>query len=86
MPSGKRFLIFTLFPLGNVQVRVFNGRAGEFVVTALGKSIFNRTCEIDLGALCGEFGGGGHSGAATCQLALDKAEDVIAQIIARLKN
>jgi hypothetical protein len=86
VPSGNRFLIFTLFPLGNVQARIFNGRAGEFIVVALGKSIFNRTCEIDLGALCGEFGGGGHSGAATCQLPLDQAEEAVQKIITRLKN
>lgn len=85
LPSGNRFLIFTLFPRGNVQARIFNGRGGEFVVIALGKSIFNRTCMTDVGSLCHQYGGGGHSGAATCQVPLDKAETIIGEIITKLK-
>jgi len=86
IPVGNRFLIFTLFLDGNVQVRIFNGKAGEFIVVALGRSIFNKTCTTDLGALCAQYGGGGHSGAATCQLPLDRAETVIPEIINKLKK
>ncbi|MBI3038190.1 exopolyphosphatase [bacterium] len=86
VPAGNRFLIFTLFPQGNVQARIFNGKAGEFIVVAMGHSIFNRTCKVDLGALCAQYGGGGHAGAATCQLPLEKSEKLIPEIIQKLKN
>lgn len=83
-PIGNRFLIFTLFPQGNVQVRIFNGKGGEFIVVALGKSIFNRSCLADVGKICEKHGGGGHSGAATCQIPPDKANQIIAEIVTSL--
>ena len=39
-----------MFPEANIQVRVFDGRKGEFVVCAVGHSIFNHLLK-NLGAL-----------------------------------
>lgn len=84
-PTGNRFLIYTLFPEQNIQLRIFDGKKGEFVVCALGHSIFNRTSRTDVGALMSKYGGGGHRGAGTCQVPLDRAEEVIAEIIEQCK-
>jgi len=86
IPVGNRFLIFTLFPEGNVQIRVFNGKGGEFIVAALGTSIFNRTCRISVGDLCIKYGGGGHKGAATVQLSHDNADKIVTELIAYLRK
>lgn len=80
LPVGNRFLVYTMFPEGNVEVRIFDGLQGTVVVAA-GKSIFNRTCNVSCGELLGRYGGGGHAGAGTAQLAADKAEEQIQDII-----
>jgi hypothetical protein len=85
-PAGNRFLIYTLYPKGNVEVRVFRGKEGKTVNVAIGHSIFNRTCKVSAGDLCASYGGGGHYGAGTCQLPLETAKEQIQEIIAKLKK
>jgi hypothetical protein len=85
-PAGNRFLIYTMFPEANIQVRVFDGRKGEFVVCAVGHSIFNRTSKTDVGMLLAQYGGGGHRGAGTCQLPLAEADKKIAEIIGAIRS
>jgi oligoribonuclease NrnB/cAMP/cGMP phosphodiesterase (DHH superfamily) len=84
-PSGNRFLIYTMFPDANIQVRIFDGRKNEFVVCAVGHSIFNRTSRTDVGKLMDEYNGGGHRGAGTCQLPLDVADAKLYEILERIK-
>jgi hypothetical protein len=85
IPAGNRFLVFTLYPGANVEARIFPGALSNTVV-AVGQSIFNRTCKTDLGKLMAKYGGGGHRGAATCQLPNAEADRKIAEIIKRLKE
>jgi hypothetical protein len=85
-PVGNRFLIYTLHPKGNAEVRILRGKEGKTVNCAIGHSIFNRTCKVNIGDLCASYGGGGHHGAGTCQLAHDGAEKQIADIIKELKT
>ncbi|HYE97262.1 MAG TPA: exopolyphosphatase, partial [Planctomycetota bacterium] len=80
-PVGNRFLVYALHPKGNAEVRIFAGKGGLTVNCAIGHSIFNRTCRVNVGDLCAKYGGGGHQGAGTCQLAHDKAEAQIQEII-----
>ncbi|MDP6184659.1 MAG: exopolyphosphatase [Gammaproteobacteria bacterium] len=84
LPSGNRFLIFTLFPEGNVQARVFDG-INDTTVVAVGLSIFNRTSKSNVGELLAGYGGGGHRGTGTAQFAADEAEEKVVEVIARLK-
>lgn len=88
MPVGNRFLAFALFPDGNVQVGLSLHNDQTELRVRLGKSIFNRTCEVHLGRLAEKYGGGGVSGAAG--LSLDpndkKTETYVAEIIEYLKE
>lgn len=84
VPIGNRFLVYSLFPEGNVEARIFAGKGGTTVV-ALGHSIFNRTCNVNIGQLCARYGGGGHQGAGTCQLESDRAGEQINEILGILK-
>jgi oligoribonuclease NrnB/cAMP/cGMP phosphodiesterase (DHH superfamily) len=86
MPTGNRFLIYTMYPNANIQVRVFDGKKGEFIVAAVGHSIFNRTSKTDVGKLMARYGGGGHRGAGTCQLPLEGAEEKVRAIIDECKR
>jgi len=83
-PVGNRFLVFTLFLDANVEVRLIDGHQGA-VVAAVGHSIFNRTCKVNVGQMLSQYGGGGHKGAGTAQLKAGDAEAQIKEIIAKLK-
>ncbi len=85
-PVGNRFLVYTLYPTADVEVRIFPGKENRTVNVAVGHSIFRRTCATSAGELCAQYGGGGHFGAGTCQLEPAKAEAQIREIIARLKR
>ncbi len=82
---GNRFLVFTMFPGANIEMRLFDGHKGA-VVAAVGHSIFNRTSAVDVGNLLKEYGGGGHKGAGTTQLPAEVAEEKIAEILKRIKD
>ena len=85
LPAGNRFLIYTLFPDTNVSLRVHWGPAHHSVIAAVGHSIFNRTCKTSVGDLMSRYGGGGHRGAGTCVLPLEKAADAIDEILFELQ-
>jgi nanoRNase/pAp phosphatase (c-di-AMP/oligoRNAs hydrolase) len=85
LPAGNRFLVYTLFPESNVSLRVHWGPGHDSVIAAVGHSIFNRTCRTSVGELMSRYGGGGHKGAGTCILPLDKAADAIDEILYELQ-
>ena len=85
LPAGNRFLIYQLFPETNVSLRVHWGPAHKSVIAAVGHSIFNRTCRTSVGDLMSKYGGGGHRGAGTCVLPLDKAAEAIDEILFELQ-
>jgi len=85
LPAGNRFLIYTLFPDTNVSLRVHWGPSHNSVIAAVGHSIFNRTCKTSVGDLMSRYGGGGHQGAGTCVLPLEKAADAIDEILFELQ-
>jgi len=86
LPAGNRFLIYSLFPQTNVSLRVHWGPYHETVIAAVGHSIFNRTCNTSVGELMSRYGGGGHRGAGTCVLPLDRAADAIDEILFELQS
>ena len=85
LPAGNRFLVYSLFPDTNVSLRVHWGPAHSSVIAAVGHSIFNRTCNTSVGELMSKYGGGGHRGAGTCVLPLDRAADAIDEILFELQ-
>lgn len=86
LPSGNRFLIYELFPDANVSVRVADGRNNEFVSIQVGHNILKRDCKTSVGDLLAGYGGGGHTGAGTCQVAPGQADRVLAEIVEVLKR
>jgi len=85
-PAGNRFLIYTLFPDANVSVRLFDSPDGKISTISVGHSIFNRTCQTNVGKLLGEYSGGGHRGVGTAQFPKAEAEAKFQEIIRRLKE
>ncbi len=80
LPAGNRFLVFTLYPQAEVEVRLFEG-PDDRVVLAAGHNIFNRTSKVSCGELLARYGGGGHFGAGTCQVPADRIDRVLAEVV-----
>ena len=51
---------------------------------ATGKSILDRTSATNIGELMLKYGGGGHENAGTCQIANDKADAVLKELVAKI--
>lgn len=84
--AGNRFVKYALFPECNVSVQAMWGFKRQNAVLTVGKSIFNRTCGVDIGEIMLRYGGGGHVAAGTCQVPNDEAEGRLAEIIDELKG
>ena len=82
---GNRFMVYALFPECNVSVHTFYGKQNQNTVFAVGKSIINRSCPVDIGAMMYEYAGGGHVNAGTCQVNNDKADETLVSILERIK-
>jgi hypothetical protein len=81
-PSGNRFLSYSLFPETVVSVRIrHEGDQKQTVVVNIGHSIFNPNCNVHVGRLLADFGGGGHRGAASARFPAGKAAHYLEQII-----
>lgn len=87
--KGKvnRFLVYSLFPEANVSVKIFRDyHQKDRIGISVGKNIFNKKSNINIGELLSYYGGGGHQGAGSCRVPTDKAEEVLHKIIRALKN
>ncbi|HCB14393.1 MAG TPA: exopolyphosphatase [Gammaproteobacteria bacterium] len=84
--ATNRFMIYALFPETNISIHVMWGFQKQNTVFATGKSILNRTSKTNIGELMLRYSGGGHENAGTCQIDHDKAEAVLAELIARINQ
>ena len=82
IPDGNRFLIFTLFPKGNIQVKVTHDSQRENTTAiSVGYNIFNPTSNVNVGELLKNYGGGGHRVVGSSRVPNDKAEQAIKEIL-----
>lgn len=84
--ATNRFMIYALFPQCNISIHVLWGVQKQNTVFATGKSILDRSSRTDIGLLMLENGGGGHEAAGTCQVTNERAEEVLADLIARINE
>jgi nanoRNase/pAp phosphatase (c-di-AMP/oligoRNAs hydrolase) len=80
----NRFLLYALHPECRVSIHVLWGLRQQNTVFACGRSIVDRTSQVDIGALMLAHGGGGHNAAGTCQIANEDAETVLAELVATI--
>jgi hypothetical protein len=87
IPDGNRFLIFTLFPQGNIQVKVADDKQRENTTSiSVGYNIFNTTSNVNVGELLSHHGGGGHKVVGSCRVPNDQAEAAIREIVAAVTD
>lgn len=84
--ATNRFMVYALFPRCNISIHAMWGVQKQNTVFACGKSILNRDSKTDIGALMLTYGGGGHHAAGTCQIANDKAEEVLKELITKINQ
>lgn len=82
---GNRFIVYALFPEVKISIQVMWGLKQQNTVFTVGKSIVNRSSNVNIGETMLKFGGGGHRNAGTCQVPNDKAEEMLIQVISQLK-
>ncbi len=83
--AGNRFMIYALFPQCNISIHVIWGLKKQNTVLATGKSIIDRSSKTNVGEEMLEYGGGGHDAAGTCQIENEKADEVLAELIQKIK-
>lgn len=83
---GNRFMKYALFPDSNVSIQVIWGLKKQNTVFTVGKSIFNRTSNANIGELMLKYGGGGHRNAGTCQVPNERADEILEKIILALNE
>ena len=82
--ATNRFLIYALFPDCNISIHVMWGLSQINTVFAIGKSIIDHSSNTNIGELMLHYGGGGHENAGTCQIANEKAEQVLRELILKI--
>lgn len=80
----NRFAIYALYPECNVSIHVMWGLKKQNTVLATGKSIIDRGSKTNVGELMLRYDGGGHAAAGTCQVANEKAEAVLRELITKI--
>lgn len=84
--TGNRFLVYAMYPQTKISVHVMWGLKKQNTAITIGKSIVDRSSNVDIGEICLKFGGGGHKNAGTCQLDNDRVEELLPEIIKLLNE
>ncbi len=84
--AGNRFTIYAIFPACNISITMSHTADKKKTIFAVGKSIIDRSNKINVGSVLLEYGGGGHTAAGTCQVENDRAEQVLKELLERVKG
>ena len=85
VPSGNRFIEYTMFPDTNISARLIDGKVDDVTSISVGHSIINRTATADVGSIMLKYGGGGHRKVGTCQVSAQEAGKIFEEIVNELK-
>lgn len=84
--AGNRFMIYALYPEVQISVHIAWGFKKQNTAVMIGKSIINKSSDVNIGDICLEYGGGGHANAGTCQIDNDKVDHELPKIIELLNK
>ena len=77
-------MIYSMYPDQNISAWIVSGKGGEGCSAAVGYSIINRSCQIDVGSLMLKYNGGGHKKVGTCQFGAANMDTELPKLIAEL--
>ena len=76
-----------MFPEAHVQVKITNdNNKVNKTIIAVGQSIFNINCNVNVGLMLSKTEGGGHRGAGACNFASENFESYFAYIFKTLSD
>lgn len=83
---GNRFIIYALYPECNVSIllRREKEKGEDITVFSVGKSIINRSSNVNVGEIMLSLGGGGHRAAGACHRDSRDADAVFAKLLEAL--
>ena len=84
--SGNRFMIYSMSPEQNISAWIVSGRGGKGCSAAVGYSILNKTCTVDVGSLMLKYNGGGHKKVGTCQFSDENMATELPKMLAELTS
>jgi len=82
--TGNRFMIYSMYPEQNISAWIVSGRGGQGCSAAVGYSILNKTCKVDVGSLMLKYNGGGHHNVGTCQFTDENMETELPKMLEEL--
>jgi hypothetical protein len=87
VPDGNRFLLYTLFPAGNISMKIAEDPQRENTTAiSVGYNIFNTTSKVNVGELLERHGGGGHKVVGSCRVTTPEADRHIQEIFEAIKE
>jgi len=87
IPDGNRFLLYTLFPTGNISLKVADDvQRPDTAAISVGYNIFNTTSKVNVGVLMERYGGGGHKVVGSCRVPKEQAEKAIEEIMEEIQE
>lgn len=84
--TGNRFLVYAMYPEAKISVHVMWGFQKQNTAVTIGKSIVDRSSNVDIGEICLKYGGGGHKNAGTCQLPNETVDEILPEILELLNQ
>lgn len=82
--TGNRFMIYSMYPDQNISAWIVTGKGGKGCSAAVGYSILNKTCRINVGSLMLKYNGGGHEKVGTCQFSDENMETELPKMLEEL--
>ncbi|HEY3304111.1 MAG TPA: hypothetical protein VGL70_11315 [Candidatus Binatia bacterium] len=87
IPDGNRFLVYTLFPKGNISLKVADDlQRPNTTAISVGYNIFGSTSKVNVGALMEKHGGGGHRVVGSCRVPSSDADKHVQEIFEEIKE
>ncbi len=82
LTDANRFLLYTLFPEGNISMKVSRDtQRADTTAISVGYNIFNTTSKVNVGDLLSHYGGGGHRVVGSCRVPDTDAERAVNAIL-----
>ena len=85
LTDANRFLLYTLFPDGNISMKVSRDpQRPDTTAISVGYNIFNTTSAVNVGRLLSHYGGGGHRVVGSCRVPDVEAGQAIDEILGHI--
>lgn len=84
--AGNRFIEYAMFEEAEISIHVMWGLKKQNTVFAVGRSIINKSSNVNIGEICLQYGGGGHKAAGTCQVPNENSDETLKEFVEKLQK